>query len=200
MRPGVRVKDYGAADQVLLYSTMDTHTIVFIATSLDGYIADKDGNLDWLHAVPNPDNIDMGFVGLMEEVDAVVMGRTTIETVVGFGVDWPYSKPVFVLSSTLDSIPEYLTKKVTLTAGSPRQVLSNINAMGYRKLYVDGGNTVQRFLHEDLIDELRITTVPILLGGGYSLFGELDSPLEFELLRTETFLGQLVQRRYRRKR
>jgi dihydrofolate reductase len=73
--------------------------IVFIATSIDGYIADKDGGLDWLHATPNPDNHDLGYADLMSRIDALVMGRKTFDTVCGFDCDWPYSKPVFVLSN-----------------------------------------------------------------------------------------------------
>ncbi|SHJ20520.1 dihydrofolate reductase family protein [Aquimarina spongiae] len=74
---------------------------VFIATSLDGYIADKDGGIDWLHAIPNPDNIDMRYNEFTSQIDALVMGRTTFETVCGFDIDWPYSKKVFVLSNSL---------------------------------------------------------------------------------------------------
>ena len=74
--------------------------IVYIATSLDGYIADKDGGLDWLNSIPNPENVDLGFANFMERIDALVMGRATFETVCGFDVEWPYPKPVFVLSNT----------------------------------------------------------------------------------------------------
>ena len=80
--------------------------IVYIATSLDGYIADKEGGLDWLNCVPNPHQDDMGFVDFMNSIDALVMGRNTFETVCGFDMPWPYNKPVFVLSNTLKSIPE----------------------------------------------------------------------------------------------
>ena len=63
--------------------------IVFIATSLDGYIADKDGGLDWLQAIPNPDNLDMGWIDLLDCIDALVMGRKTFEKVCSFDCDWP---------------------------------------------------------------------------------------------------------------
>ena len=79
---------------------------VFIATSLDGYIADKDGGLDWLQSIPNPENLDMGYVDLIGRIDALVMGRKTFEKVCSFDCDWPYSKPVFVLSNSMKSIPE----------------------------------------------------------------------------------------------
>ncbi len=171
--------------------------IVFIAKSLDGYIAGKDGNLDWLHAIPNPDNDDMGFNGLMSEIDAIVMGRTTFETVVSFGVEWPYTKPVFVLSHTLNDIPEHLENKVFLVRGSLKEVLRIIHEKGWHTLYIDGGQTIQNFLSEGLIDEFRITTIPILLGGGTLLFGELDQSIMLEHITSKVFLNQIVQDHYR---
>ncbi len=174
--------------------------IVFIAKSLDGYIAGKNGELDWLHAIPNPTNNDMGYTALMEEIDAIVMGRTTFETVLGFGIEWPYHKHVFVLSNTLKEVPEELNKKVSLTNGTPHKILNKIHKEGYFKLYIDGGRTIQDFLKADLIDELRITTIPILLGGGFSLFGDLPKPMELEHIASKVFLNQIVQDCYRRKR
>ena len=87
---------------------------VFIATSLDGFTSDRDGALDWLHSVPNPDNLDFGYAAFMEQIDAIVMGRKTFETVCGFDCDWPYTKPVFVLSRSLTSLPEGYEGKAEL--------------------------------------------------------------------------------------
>lgn len=174
--------------------------IVFIAKSLDGFIAGKDGELDWLNSIPNPEHNDMGFNNLMDEIDAVVMGRKTFEVVSGFEGEWPYSKHVFVLSNSLKNIPNTLSEKVSLLKGTPQQVLSRIHNKGYYKLYIDGGSTIQNFLAEDLIDEMRITTLPILLGGGFSLFGDLDQPLDFDYIKSKVFLGQLVQDWYKRRR
>ena len=179
---------------------MDKKNIVFIAKSLDGYIAGKDGELDWLHAIPNPDNIDMGFMPLMEEIDAIVMGRTTFDVVCGFGGPWPYSKHVFVLSNSLKEVPEGLEEKVSILQGSPEEILEKVHETANFKLYIDGGRTVQNFLQADLIDELRITTIPILLGGGFPLFGDLPKAMEWELIESKVFLNQLVQDSYKRKR
>ena len=178
---------------------MEKKNIVFIAKSLDGFIAGKNGELEWLHSIPNPENIDMGFNKLMEEIDAIIMGRTTYETVIGFGGEWPYNKHVFVLSNSLKSVPGRLDKKVTLINGTPNEILDKIHNKGFFKLYIDGGRTVQNFIKEDLIDELRITTIPILLGGGFPLFGALENPLEFEHIESKLFLNQVVQNHYRRK-
>lgn len=179
---------------------MEKKNIVFIARSLDGFIAGKNGELDWLEMIPNPEGVEMGFANLMQEIDAIVMGKTTFEVVCGFGGEWPYSKHVFVLSNSLRHVPEKLNEKATLLKGSPQDILSEIHQKGYYKLYIDGGRTVQDFLKEDLIDELRITTIPILLGGGFPLFGELPKPLEFEHVESKLFLNQIVQDCYKRKR
>jgi dihydrofolate reductase len=173
--------------------------IVFIAASLDGYIAGKDGGVDWLHSIPNPENLDMGFVDLIDRIDALVMGRKTFEKVCSFDCDWPYSKPVFVLSNSMKSIPEGYKGKAETIKGSLSEILESIHQKGYKHLYIDGGVTVQSFLKEDLIDEMIITVIPILLGDGIQLFGELPKPMEFEYVKTEVFLNAIVQNHYRRK-
>ena len=172
---------------------------VFIATSLDGYIADKDGGLDWLNSIPNPDNLAMGWVNFIDRIDALVMGRRTFDKVCSFNCEWPYSKPVFVLSNSLKSIPEGYEAKAEPIKGSLSKVIEKIHQRGYKHLYIDGGVTVQSFLKEDLIDEIIITTIPILLGGGTPLFGELSRQIQFEHVKTEVFLNAIVQNHYRRK-
>lgn len=172
----------------------------FIATSLDGYIADKDGGIDWLHAIPNPNHDDMGYNELISRVDALVMGRTTFETVCGFDIDWPYTIPVYVLSRSLETIPVEYAEHAMLVKGTLSEVLKQIHAEGYQQLYIDGGATIQSFLKEDLIDELIITTIPVLLGGGSSLFGDLDQTLGFHHVESRRYLDTIVQNYYRRKR
>lgn len=171
---------------------------VFIAKSIDGYIADKNGSIDWLNDIPNPDGIDMGYKDFMANIDAVVMGRKTFETVCGFNIEWPYSTPVFVLSQTLKSIPEALAGKVELMRGNPNEVVRELNKKSLYKLYIDGGSVIQEFLQEDLIDEITITTIPILLGGGSPLFAELHQRLKFKLRFTKQFLNDITQVCYTR--
>ena len=105
---------------------MEKKNYVFIARSLDGYIADKDGGIDWLNMIPNPDNIDTGFVELMNKIDAIVMGRNTFEKVLSFNIPWPYTKPVFVASNTLSKVPEKLEEKVELINGTPASIVEII--------------------------------------------------------------------------
>ena len=171
---------------------------VFIAMSLDGYIADKNGGLDWLQSIPNPDNVDMGYLDFTSTIDALVMGRKTFETVCGFEIDWPYQKPVFVLSNTLKEIPESYHGKAFLVQGTLTEILGHIHDKGFHKLYIDGGATIQNFLKEDLIDELIISTIPVLLGGGSPLFSELPNELKFEMMDAKTYLNQITQTHYKR--
>ncbi len=172
---------------------------VFIATSLDGFISDRKGEIDWLHSIPNPEQNDMGYAEFISQIDAILMGRNTFETICSFGIEWPYSKPVFVLSKSLDSLPEEYSDKASLVKGSLSMILASIHEKGYYQLYIDGGKTIQYFLQEDLIDEMTISIIPVLLGGGIHLFGKLSHKIEFECKRSRLFLDQIVQNHYIRK-
>ena len=172
---------------------------VFIATSLDGYIADKNGGIDWLHAIPNPDNIDMGYNDFISQIDALVMGRNTFETVCSFDIPWPYEKQVFVLSNSLKSIPNSYRDKVELVKGSLKEVLNSINNKGFTNLYIDGGKTIQSFLKEELIDEMTLTIIPVLLGDGIPLFSTLDSKQEFECVDSKIYLNKIAQNHFIKK-
>jgi dihydrofolate reductase len=177
---------------------MEKRNRVFIATSLDGYIADKNGGIDWLNTTPNPDNIDMGYDDFTSQIDALVMGRTTFETICAFDIDWPYDKPVFVLSNTLKEIPDNYKGKAILTKGTLIEVLDQIHQRGFLRLYIDGGITIQSFLDEDLIDDMIITIIPILLGGGIPLFSNLSHELEFACTESRMYLDTIVQNHFTR--
>jgi len=172
---------------------------VFMARSLDGYVADKDGGLDWLNMIANPDRLDFGWNDFISRIDAVVMGRKTFDRVCSFDCPWPYSKPVFVLSRSLKELPDEYRDKAERISGELKDLCEILHKKGYENLYIDGGITVQHFLKEDLIDEMVLTTIPVLLGGGIPLFGELPEKLELTHLETSVFLGEIVQSRYIRK-
>jgi dihydrofolate reductase len=176
-----------------------TNTI-YIATSIDGYIADKFDSTEFLSCIENPQNEDLGTSDFFDSVDCLLMGRNTYETVIGFGGDWPYPMPVFVMSSHLQNLNDCVGDNVQIINGEVEDVLSDLRAMGYVNIYVDGGSIIKQFLAKDLIDEMIITTVPILLGGGTPLFGAVDEPLKFDLIDSKIYLNQLVSSHYRRKR
>jgi dihydrofolate reductase len=170
---------------------------VYIATSLDGFIATVDGGVDWLNEIPNPEQSDYGYAEFISGIDAIVMGRATFETVLTFG-DWAYDKPVFVLSNSLTIVPERVTDKVEIVSGDINKLVKQLNQQGYTNLYIDGGKVIQSFLAADLIDELIITRIPILLGDGIPLFNNLDHMLKFKHKKTEIFNNDLVKSSYAR--
>jgi dihydrofolate reductase len=170
---------------------------VYIAQSLDGYIATADGKIDWLSEIPNPDGSDYGYKAFLSSIDAIVMGRYTFETVKEFE-PWPYAKPVVVLSKTLRSVPKKLKGKATISKAGIPALLASLHKKGYENLYIDGGKTIQSFLELNLIDELTITTIPVLLGRGISLFGSLNQMMRFKHERTQSFGNGLVMSTYRK--
>ena len=172
---------------------------VFIATSLDGCIADKDGGIDWLNTFPEINNIDTGYEAFTARIDALVMGRNTYETVLGFDIDWPYQKPVFVVSNSLSDVPENLKGKVFIVKGALAEILAEIHQYGHYRLYIDGGRLIQSFLSEDLIDEMIITIIPVVLGRGIPLFADQPDMLMFICQETKLFLDAIVQNHFIKK-
>lgn len=168
---------------------------VFIATSIDGYIADKNGGIGFLHSIPNPSNDDLGYGDFMSNIDAIVMGRNTFDVVRGFDIEWPYKVPVFVLSEHMKSVPDEFQEKVRLVRGPLKDVLTTIYKTGAKQLYIDGGRTIQSFLREDLIDEMTITIIPTILGGGIPLFEDLNE-MRFKCIASKHLIGQVAQHTY----
>lgn len=165
---------------------------VFIAASLDGYIAREDGSIDWLTSIPNPDNDDYGFGVYMNSIDAMLMGRKTFETVQSFD-QWPYKVPVFVWSQSLESLPAAYNGKASIITGKVEEVVRKLKESGKHSVYVDGGRTIRAFLEADLIDEMTLTLVPVLLGKGIPLFGKLERDRHFRTIRTKLYDNSLTQ-------
>jgi dihydrofolate reductase len=170
---------------------------VFIATSLDGFIAKPDGDIKWLLERDDPSE-DHGYNSFIANVEGIVMGRGTYEKVITME-EWHYSKPVIVLSKTLtkSSVPERLKNKVEILNLSPRELMNHLDKEGWKRVYVDGGQVIQSFLRENLIEDMVITKVPVLIGQGRSLFGNLTKDITLEHLKTISFPSGLVQSHYR---
>lgn len=169
---------------------------VFIATSLDGFIARPDGSLDWL---PQPSGEaeadDHGYSAFMADIDAVVMGRNTFDVVLGFG-GWHFTTPVVVLSSRPLTVPAELEGKVFAMAGGPAEIVAACAARGWHELYIDGGVTIQRFLRAGLVARVIITRVPVILGKGLPLFGAEPHDISLDHVRTTAYPTGLVQSEY----
>lgn len=170
---------------------------VFIATSLDGYIARPDGDIGWLLQRDDPAE-DHGYSSFITDKDMIVMGRGTYEKVLALG-PWAYERPVLVLSEQLADapVPEALRGKVGFSRLSPRDLMAKLAADNVQRIYVDGGQLVQSFLRDGLIADMVVTTVPVLIGAGRPLFGKLAQDIDLELVSCRSFPSGLVQSTYR---
>ena len=167
---------------------------VFIATSLDGFIARQDGALDWL---PGDDVEPHGYDEFMAGIDAIVIGRKTYETVLAFNA-WPYGKKqVVVLSTRPSKLPAAPDGAVChMMTGTPQEIVAWLAKRGLQHAYIDGGITVQRFLEAGLIQRVIITRIPVLLGRGIPLFGPLARDVRLRHIETRSYPSGLVQSEY----
>ncbi|MEV8374241.1 dihydrofolate reductase family protein [Kribbella sp. NPDC056861] len=174
---------------------MTFHAAVFIATSLDGFIARPDGAIDWLTERGEQAG-DTGYDEFMAAIDTVVLGRNTYEKVLTFDF-WPYEgKQVEVLSSTL---PADADERV-IVHRTLDDLVQTLEDRGAKRVYADGGRVVQTFLRAGLLNELTITTVPVLLGAGIPLFGPVDHDIALTHNATRTLGAGLIQSDYTVKR
>jgi dihydrofolate reductase len=169
---------------------------VFIAISVDGFIARPDGDVAWLHEnEPMPEGDDAGYGEFFASVDALVMGRGSFEKVLEF--DWPYgSKPVIVLSKRLTDVPEMLRDRVKIDTSGPQVLVEKLSQLGYKHIYLDGGQVIQSFLREGLVDEITLTSIPVLIGDGLPLFGHLEKDIKLRLLEARSWKNGFVQSKY----
>lgn len=166
---------------------------VFVGTSVDGFIARRDGALDFL---PPGGGEPHGYDEFIAGVDAIVIGRKTFETVLGFG-GWAYGdKRVVVLSSRPIDLSAAKGGVVEQMAGPAAEIVARLAATGAHHLYVDGGITIQRFLRAGLVGRLIVTRVPVLIGDGIPLFGSLDRDVLLRHVMTRHFPSGLVQTEY----
>jgi dihydrofolate reductase len=167
---------------------------VYVAASLDGFVARPDGDIDWL-GEPSKDGEDYGYEKFMDTVDFLVMGRNTYEKVLSFG-QWPYTKPVIVLTSRPLDTPDDIASKVETMSGSPADIVDELSKRGAEHLYIDGGKTIQSFVDANLIQRIIITRIPILLGDGIPLFGPLQQDIKLRHIQTRAFADGNVQCEY----
>jgi dihydrofolate reductase len=165
---------------------------VFVGTSVDGFIARPNGAFDFL---PHGGGEEHGYTAFMASVDAIVMGRNTYEVCLGFK-EWPYDKPVFVLSTRPIERPKARNAVVERMHGNPAQIVRELAARGFTHVYVDGGITIQRFLNEGLIQRLIVTRVPVLIGAGIPLFGPLPHDVRLRHVETRQYKSGLVTSEY----
>ncbi|MEH2402402.1 dihydrofolate reductase family protein [Nostoc sp.] len=173
-----------------------TKVTLYIAASLDGYIARSDGGIDWL-SILDTEGEDYGYAAFYESIDAIVLGSNTYEVGLSFD-EWPYSgKKSFVFTQRhLQSDRE----DVVFVSDTVKHVLANMEAQGLENIWlVGGGALINSFLQHSLIDEYIISTIPIMLGGGIHLFPPASAEEKLELIDSKQYPNGLLQSHYRQK-
>lgn len=178
---------------------------VYIATSVDGFIAKKDGSVDWLHSAGNPeaemgDQADMGFADFIASVDCMVMGRKCMEMISSMNLtpeQWPYGDTrIIVLSNTLKEAPDNVKGKVEMYSGDLNDLIAKLGNDGFMHAYIDGGTTIQAFINLGLINEMTITRAPVLLGEGVPLFGKINRDIKLEQTQAIAFANDFIQEKF----
>ena len=170
---------------------------IFLAISLDGFIARKDGALDWLASGElGEEHEDYGYREFIDSVDTLVVGRKTYERAISFAGWPPEGKKVVVLSRHPLAARSHAPHPLERRSGPPLALLEGLSQEGSRHVYIDGGRTVQGFLQAGLIDEITLTYIPVLLGEGIRLFGSLKRDLRFHHLETKVYRNGFVKSRY----
>ena len=177
---------------------------VYIATSVDGYIATPDGGVDWLHTSGNLEadmgSEDMGFQSFMDSVDCMIMGRKCMEMISSMNLtpkQWVYGDMrIVVLSNTVKEPPENLRGKVEMYSGDIQDLIVKLESSGFKHAYIDGGSTITSFINLKLINEMTITKAPVLLGEGIPLFGKINKSVKLENAKASAFPNDFIQIKY----
>jgi dihydrofolate reductase len=161
--------------------------VLYIAASIDGFIARPDGSLDWLNALPNPDQTDHGYAEFLAGIGTIVMGRKTYQEILGFGVDWPYPGIVSYVA-TRDPRLATSTPDTHVLATDPAQFVAQHKQRPGKDIWlVGGGQLVTYFLNHGLVDTLFLTVIPIILGRGIPLFPDQPKETQWRLAKAEAF-------------
>lgn len=163
---------------------------VYIAVSIDGYIARSDGSLDWLDRVGGFDE-DYGFNNLLSSIDALIIGRKTYE--VATTVPDPYpGKRVVVLSNSLETV----RSGMELYCGDLAELVAKLDREGVQHIWVDGGVTISQFLSSKMVDTMTLSIIPVILGTGMPLFSVIGKEISCRLISAESYQSGLAQLRY----
>lgn len=165
-----------------------TKTVLYIAASLDGFIARPDGSLDWLTSVPQPQNgADYGYSDLLNSIGTTIMGRKTYEEIIGFGIEWPY---IGIDSYVVTTDKEYKTKSpdtYTLTEDLS-DFISDLKKKSVKDIWlIGGGKLITAFINQGLLDKMIITLIPKIIGEGLPLFAHKPRETNWVLTDSKSF-------------
>jgi dihydrofolate reductase len=174
-------------------------TLLYIATTLDGKIARKDGSLDWLFALENPNQIDHGYGQFLSSIGTTIMGKNTYEEILDFGVDWPYiGMNSYVV--TTDNDFKSSTPDTFIVSSNLIEFVNEMKKKNEKDIWlIGGGKLIASFLEYDLLDSMILTLIPTTIGEGIPLFPEIEKDITWRLTNVEKFETGIVNLTYERK-
>ncbi len=174
---------------------MNRKVILYIATSLDGYIAKPNDDLSFLSIVEQ-EGQDYGYADFVKTVDAVIVGRKTYEKVISMGFDFPHAdKNAYIITRT----PRPNIGSVKFYTGDLKSLIHRLKSENGKNIFCDGGaEIVNELLKDDLIDEFIISVIPILVGNGTKLFKDGRPEQNLKLVSVKSFEKGLTQLHYKR--
>lgn len=170
-------------------------TILYIAVSLDGFVAGKNDDISWLFRY---NDVDYGFDEFFSGIGAIIQGRRTYDVEKQHGWEYAHNVPLFILSH---HVPERKPQRedVVFTADDIAEVLKRAKQLTSKDVWIEGGADVaQQFLGSGLIDEIVLSIVPVILGDGIRLFAKTHERIELSLRQVRQFDKGLVQLIYAR--
>jgi len=170
----------------------------YIAVSLNGKIAKKDGSVDWLESIPNPDKSDYGYGDFYASIDTTIQGYSTYNQLMGWGIDFPYADKknyVFTRNSNLEN-----TKHVDFISDNHEEFIQQLRKQSGSGIWLIGGGQLNTlFLNNKLLDEIILFVMPIVLSEGIDLFGSIPNETALELLESKSYSNGVLELRYRLK-
>ncbi|HCT29279.1 MAG TPA: dihydrofolate reductase [Bacteroidales bacterium] len=172
---------------------------LFIAATLDGFIARDNGSLDWLLEMENPNQIDHGYNDFISNVDIIIMGRKTYDVLLGFGIEWPYSHcKTYITTNKVDY--EIKTENTFILKEITKQKIEILKSESKMNIWlVGGGNLITQFINIGAIDEITLSVIPIILGKGIKLFANDPLETKLKLIKSEAFETGVVNLVYQKK-
>ncbi len=171
-------------------------TILYIATSLDGFIAKPDGNLDWLTSIPPPKEGDYGYAELLRSISTTIMGRKTYDEIIGFGVEWPYTGlDSFVVTANKDL--QIKSPDTYILSENLKDFVTDLKKNTDKDIWlIGGGKLVTTFINEGILDKMIITVIPKILGEGLPLFAGKPMETNWKLIEVKSFDTGVVNLTY----
>lgn len=161
--------------------------VLYIASSLDGKIAKKDNSLDWLYALPNPNQIDHGYNAFLNSVGTTIMGKNTYNEIISFGVDWPYpDKHSYVVTS--DENFQLSSPNTFIISSDLVAFVNKLKEKSSKDIWlIGGGQLIASFISNDLLDRMILTLIPTTLGEGIPLFPDHSKETLWNISNVEKF-------------